>query len=1247
MKFNRKTHEKERFINLLEEYYEKDNLELEAIIYGIGSQYRLNYHNFVDTYQRLLADPDMAEVKPRDALNIYFEPTSKYSNIRVTILGEGSIKNYCSTNSIKNIGYNVKFIKKENYFMGKKMGRVDINDYHVRLNLKTEEELDPDSPIIKELKADWNDLAKSFRRKQIHTFVTQIGMFRFDLSIVKRSNTVNEKMTIENVLKYNKQHLVVKPRDVKESFYEWWTDIKKDKSNKVDVALQPSFYKRIENSNVLTNPEHFEIEIELIKIGEIPDLTALNQEGGARKISNPRSQSNKRKSKDEEVDTVQNYIPDKAKIMQVFNKFIERIGMVLQTVQGSNYIMSETDKLFVIKDYQKLINNYSNNLFKGPLPSTLELKHIKQYTNREYQNPDLETIRRDYLVTEKANGERCLLYIAKDNKVYMITRSGKGSQSVKYTGVSLLNHGQTLLDGEYITLDLKDNTVSTFLYFDIYYFRGKDVRHLPLGYHERQTNTRQNIMLQLDQSIKDGDNLVSVDKLNQFVMYKKKYLRGDISNMKGLNPNSSDNDTMIFESCNKLLSRMDKMFGGLLDNGHLYSYETDGLIFSPANLGVGQNFKDDDIGIFGKKVWQKVYKWKPPRYNSIDFYVKMRRNIIDKEIMDEYYNGIRHKHVFLQVSYHPEYHNDYYAQRILNAGINRPNIEQYINFEPINPFHGYIDASGQLINDVQIASIPTNTDGDLLTLDGEVIQEGNVIEFIYDVNETEERFKWKPLRIRENKKANGFHTATNVWRSLNNPVTTEIITTGKCPDNVEFQGLKGNYEKLTRPFRGFSNYVKNKLLQVVTEDINEVSLMDLCCGKIVDLKKWRFNKVKMAVAIDTDYDSIHNPNDGAAVRILRHANSDPELRKLAKQTLLICGDVSKNIFNGSAANDLLNKYYLDVLYGNHEISGVNPKLEKLWGRGQNKFHVVSCNFGIQNFFKNLETVENFMVNIAENLKSDGKFVGICLDGQSVYNELKSTEKLEGFSDVGNHLLWSIERKYSPTSTYPKNHYSLGYEYNMTVDSIEHDAKGYLVHFDFLVDMMNKYGLKLVDSKMFDESPVSFMDSFKTEYPKPSDYLRKNKDMVKLASMYRWFIFTKTKNKAVQSYGKSSLSSGIFDISVSSSKSMRKVSMPDPMSEPVEERILPEDIEYDEGESEISEYKSEMSYDYDDSIPTASQRKKADKSKVQSKKSLRTILDEKTKSKTKPRLVQSKSKPIKIHEPNVTMTISKRKKKSVE
>jgi hypothetical protein len=1207
MKFNRKTQEKERIINLIEHFYKADNLELEAIIYGIGSQYKLNYHDFVDTYQRLLADNDLAEVKPQDILNIYFHPTTKYGHIRVMILGKGSIKNYCNTNSIKNIGYNVKFINKHNHYLpGHKIGRVDVNDYHTRFNLKVEEDIDPESQIISDLISDWSGLVKTFRCKQIHTFVTQSGLFNFDLSIVKKSNMGDEQMSIGEVMKYHKQSLVIKPKGVNIPFSEWWKNIKQKKHNMVTVSSQPIYYTKLENSNVLINPDEYEIEVELNRNKTTADTKS--QTGGGKRDIN-----------------------------KIFNKFIEKVGTVLQSVQGSHYLMSETHKRNVINEYKKLIQNESNNIFNGPLPFTLEMKHIKQYTNREYSNPNLESIRKNYLVTEKANGDKCLLYIDKDNKIYLISRVGKGSQNIKYVGCSLVNFAYTLLDGEYITVDIKDNSVNTFLYFDVYYFRGKDVRHLPLGYHEKQKDTRQNIMNQIDMDIKNDSALISHDKLNYFNMFRKKYMRGDIiGNYK--NPDESTNDTSIFESCQKILLKVDNVFGGLLQYGHLFSYEVNGLIFVPANLGVGQNFKGDDVGILGQKTWSRIYKWQSPQFNSIDFAIKTNRNIIDNEVVDEYFNGLRYKQVFLKVSYHPDYHNNYYAQRILNEGLNFPQTEQLINFEPLYPFHGYIDANGQLVNDIQIASIPTNKDGDLLSLQGEIIQEGNIIEFIYDNNEPEERFKWKPLKIQEKKKANGFHTAINMWKSMKDPITTQMITTGEYPKNKsDYQILISKKEVLSRPMKGFHNYIKNKLLKLATDDVKDVNLMDMCCGKLGDMKQWTYNKVKFVLAIDNSANNIHNPIDGAAVRIIKQSNANSELRKLAKNTLVIYGDCRNNISNGSAAMDLLNKYYLDILYGTQEISELDTKLYKLLGKAQKKFDIITCNFGIQYFFGDLETVENFMVNIAENLKSGGKFIGTCFDGQTLFNDLNKTDTLEGFDNNNKNLIWKIKRDYPLTGSYPKNHYSLGYKITTFVESMYPNATEYLVNFDFLVDMMNKYGLQLLDSKMFDESPTSFYDSFKIEYPTHADKFDKHKSLSEFSFKNRWFIFTKTKNRALSSMGKSMFSSGLFDVmDSSSSNNLKDISEPNPESNMLSEKILPEDIDYgNDGDNILSEYNTEMSYDYDDTMPKSDPKTK--------KKTLQTILNESNKS-TKS-TVRNKLLNIDIHPPNVTLTMTKRQRNS--
>ena len=67
----------------------------------------------------------------------------------------------------------------------------------------------------------------------------------------------------------------------------------------------------------------------------------------------------------------------------------------------------------------------------------------------------------------------------------------------------------------------------------------------------------------------------------------------------------------IFDGCSKILTKVSE---------GLFEYETDGLIFTPAYFGVGS----DKIGVSGPKTkitWNHSFKWKPPKYNTIDFLV--------------------------------------------------------------------------------------------------------------------------------------------------------------------------------------------------------------------------------------------------------------------------------------------------------------------------------------------------------------------------------------------------------------------------------------------------------------------------------------------------------------------------------------------------------------------------------------------------------------------------------------------------
>ena len=80
-------------------------------------------------------------------------------------------------------------------------------------------------------------------------------------------------------------------------------------------------------------------------------------------------------------------------------------------------------------------------------------------------------IRKGYSVTDKADGERNLLLVNADSKCYLMNRKNV----VKGTGIKMPGFENTLLDGEYITVDKRGKSISLFMVFDIYFYN-EDIR---------------------------------------------------------------------------------------------------------------------------------------------------------------------------------------------------------------------------------------------------------------------------------------------------------------------------------------------------------------------------------------------------------------------------------------------------------------------------------------------------------------------------------------------------------------------------------------------------------------------------------------------------------------------------------------------------------------------------------------------------------------------------------------------------
>ena len=164
-----------------------------------------------------------------------------------------------------------------------------------------------------------------------------------------------------------------------------------------------------------------------------------------------------------------------------FGDLQKTIQILMSALQGSNFPIGRPEQFDVLKEYYVAINGpitsddqeirVKPKHFVGPSPVSLQLENI--------QSGDSPNIRKNYTVTEKADGIRKLLYVSKRNngKIYLIDQN----MNVQYTGLKtdkreLMN---TLLDGEHIINNKLGEFYNVFACFDIYMRDGEDVRGLP------------------------------------------------------------------------------------------------------------------------------------------------------------------------------------------------------------------------------------------------------------------------------------------------------------------------------------------------------------------------------------------------------------------------------------------------------------------------------------------------------------------------------------------------------------------------------------------------------------------------------------------------------------------------------------------------------------------------------------------------------------------------------------------------
>lgn len=1025
-------------------------LELE-VLFKSTSNFEINRNVFDNLIKRIKGIPGIKLQSDGEVLDIYIE---EQDNLRYTINGRNAINTYCKTNNISDL-------KKGTYSLMSKKNKMrhDINNYNLRFNVKKEEIISIDQVTIR----DWYKLNKKFRYKKRISYKTKDGLFSFDLTLVKSSKSrnvslPNSKRKKREVKDYQKK-FVVKPENVS-NFASWWDSLQEDDLVELrgKVTDESVFSKTLQNSNVLNEPLKCEIEIEYL----------------GNKI---------------------NYKDDYSNIL---NKYIVNIGIILQCIQGNSFIISNSEIKDVREEYRKVMKT---NKFNAPQNITLELKHMVAKNYADYNN--VLSIRRNYSVTEKADGERNLLMVLPNSKVYLINRKNE----IKYFGCKLPGLEGTLFDGELILKDKDNYNIVLFAVFDIYFYKSTDLRSRILNRTEEDIKnnieeSRNEIMVDIFKNLKiDMD-----DEESNIMIIKKKYFYSDnviydkvideeINKLKSklplLNPDSEEfrvvkdnisklkSDTKIFTEATKVLNKE-------------YIYKIDGLVFTPVNLIVGDE-KDGKPAKFGGR-WNKLFKWKPPEENTIDFRVIIMKNEENEhDIRYVNYNGkiVSYKTLLLHVGYDPSIHTKFNSCRVLNENLSFKEGYHDTPFYPHNPY----------VKNIEYAYIPI-INGDIFTENRNIIKDNMIIEFSYKSSE-DEGFWWKPLRVRNNLTPNDYTTATNVWRTIHNPITKEMITTGEV-ENVEeevyYYNEKNRRDISTKSLADFHSFIKKDLIKSNSKSGNK--LLDVSCGRAGDLNHWLDSDLSMVVGIDFNRDNLENMNTGACNRVINMKKTKSS--NLLSNMLFIWGDSSRRFKDGSAAKDDLNKYYLDVIYSNTDsVNVTNSKLKSFYGVGLKGFNLVSCQFSIHYFFESVVKLNMFLKNVSENLSTNGLFVGTCLDGEKVFNLLKDKDSVSKYKGT-KELLWKIVKKYN-VEELVNNDSCINLPIDVYMNSIGKTTTEWIVNFEYLKNKCIENGLELVKKESFEDI---FDLDFKKNKTKYGEANKMTEELKEYSFLNMSFVFKK-------------------------------------------------------------------------------------------------------------------------------------------
>ena len=978
---------------------------------------------------------------------------TKLSNIRTEIYGLSNIQKYCRNDRLEDINY--RFVQKTQAKEGSEIIRpVNFDDFNFRLSYQKEKMITITSSLGQSILSTWVKEKKIFRHINRTTLIHDNYPFHVDMSVVKESHRRDGHLIPEYSFQASKT-----------------TDC--EPKYEIEIEMDNSLVgigKKMNNAVVVADTLRSGIKIILAGIQGTNFPVSYDELNITKKdyyyLLRPEEKREKLKSKSEKGG------------------------------KGSEQDLE-------LRDTEQI--NLTPNHFIGPSSYTLQVLNIAPIND----DCSIPNIRNNYTVTDKADGMRKMLYICPTGRIYLVNTN----MNFEFTGAVSREERiyNTLIDGEHIIHNKNGEFINLFAAFDIYFINGRDVRRsafVIISDSDKKASAEVDEMLgegqeefESEADIREGARVRSSQKKDmelreeelprgarkgneesRLLLLKRVVLEMNIHpvitgdsipikiNVKRFQIASPDKS--IFACANSIISGQ---------KAGTFEYETDGLIFTPCNTGVGTN----KVGVAGplhKVTWDMSFKWKPLNQNTIDFLITTKKNKNGTDVVGNIFeNGVdnmkseqlqQYKTIILRVGYDERKHgyiNPCAAvidDKLPHAGeVDTSEGYKPVPFYPTNPYDP----------EACICNIPLREDQNgvlqMFTSQDEIFDDETIVEFSYDASRPK-HWRWVAERVRYDKTSeykrgiknygNAYHVANSNWYSIHNPITLEMITTGQnIPDELADDDVyynKSSGDNKTRSMRDFHNlFVKKMLITKMAAKGN--TLIDYAVGKAGDFPKWIEAKLAFVLGIDLSKDNIENRLDGACARFLNYRKKFYSM----PYALFVNGNSGVNIKSGDAMFTEKGKEIVRALFndGPKDESILGKGVYRQYGKATDGFNISSCQFALHYFFENIEKLNQFLKNVSQCTKVGGYFIGSCYDGASMFHALRSLERGKSIGlNIDGDKIWDVTKEYSQT-TYDPDISCVGYAIDVYQDSINKTIKEYLVNFTYFTELMKSYGFELL------------------------------------------------------------------------------------------------------------------------------------------------------------------------------------------